>query len=505
MSDGRSQSGRLGERLEEEGVATGQAVDSRPPTAPAPSNNPIAPVTEDDLKRDFDSELLDVAHDKSLSRKERAAKKKELLQRQAVVDKERERRTIAALEAALPRPEWYSSDNEDESVQSEGESDNASELKMQPEGGAGLAFRVVYTVLSAVAFVFHLASSCPIPWMRSKSGRQYGLWRATGGGQPDLDVKNIHDCSYEMQYWQAAAATSVLATVASFGAMIGGALLCVNKGHMGASFILSFYSMTFALVSWALVAALFHYFRCGKGSFASGVARLDAGFALTLMGWMMHMAALVVLGVHFFTYWTRSIHGGKTRAIRFIYLATGIVTMLFYCVGQAFTMWGKTFPGVKASVSLWHVQIFDRETHLSTFLSRQTYMCTTITHRMKVVAAFMIMSIIWLFFAVVLGTGACYNSKYIKSSIFFGYASSIFTLVAWITLLATWRERLCTGATPRGQSYWTDMEYNGIPSGIPNAQIDFDGYSLREGFGLIVSGWAINTLAIIFNSVLYDL
>ncbi|CAG9569998.1 hypothetical protein LMJF_10_0220 [Leishmania major strain Friedlin] len=475
---------------QEEGVAT---------------NRTSASVTDDDLRRDFDSEVLELGHDKSLSRKERAARKKELLKRQAVVEEERRRRAIVALEAMLPRPDWYSSDDEDEFTQDGVEAQKISELTTQPEGGAGLVFCVVYTVLSAAAFVCHLTSSCPIPWMRGESGRKYGVWRATGGGQPDLEVSDIHDCSYEMQSWKAAAAMSVLATVTSFGAMISGVLLCVNKGHMGASFILSFYSFFFSLVSWALVVALYHSFRCGKGTFAGGVAHLDAGVALMLIGWVMHIVAFTVLGVHFVKYWTRSIDSGKTRAVRFIYVAVGVATIFLYSVGQAYTMWGKAFPQVEASVSLWHVRIYDRKTRLSTFLSRSTYKCPAITHRMKAAAAFMIMSIIWLFFAVVLGTGACYKSQYIKISIVFGYASCIFALTAWITLLVTWNSRLCTGATPSGQSSWTDMGYNGIPSGIQNAQINFSGYSLREGFGLIVGGWAISTVALIFNTVLWDI
>lgn len=474
---------------QEEGVAT---------------NHASAPVTDDDLRRDFDSEVLELEHDKSLSRKERATRKKELLKRQAVVEEERERRAIVALETMLPRPDWYSSDDDAEFIQDGGEAKKTSELKTQPAGGAGRVRCAAYTVLSAVAFAFHLTSSCPIPWLRSESGRKYGVWRATGGGQPDLKVSDIHDCSYEMQSWKAAAAMSVLATVASFGAMISGVLLCVNKGHMGASFILSFYSFFFSLVSWALVVALYHSFRCGKGTFAGGVAHLDAGVALMLIGWVTHIAALTVLGVHFVKYWTRSINSGKTRAVRFIYVAVGVATIFLYSVGQAYTMWGKAFPQVEASVSLWHVRIYDRKTRLSTFLSRGTYKCPAITHRMKAAAALMIMSIVWLFFAVVLGTGACYKSQYIKISIVFGYASCIFALTAWITLLVTWNSRLCTGATPSGQSSWTDMGYNGIPSGIQNAQINFSGYRLREGFGLIVGGWAVSTVALIFNTVLWD-
>ncbi|KAK7196320.1 Amastin surface glycoprotein [Novymonas esmeraldas] len=494
----------------EEDVAVDR-VESPPPPPMAPmgvvtSNHASAPVTDDDLKRDFESEVLDLARDRSLNRKERAAKKKALLERQAVVEKERERRAVAAMEAKLPRPHWYTSDDEDdESIYSDVEPEEVSEMKAQPEGGAGFVSLIVYTSLSAAALVFHLVSSCPIPWMRGRNGRLYGIWRATGGGQAALEVRHIGDCSYEMQYWRAASAMSVLATFASLGATISGALMCVGKGHMGASFILSFYSMSFGLVSWALVVALYHYFRCGKGAFASGVARLDAGFALTLIGWVLSTAAIIVLALHFFKYWTRSIHSGKTRAVRFFYVAVCIVTILFYCVGQAYTMWGKTFPGVKASVSMWHVQVYDRETRLSTFLNRRTYRCTTITRRMKVVAAFMIMSLIWLFFAVTLGTGACHDTRYIKGSLIFGYASSIFALVAWITLLVTRHSHLCTGATPAGQSYWTDMGYNGIPSGINNAQINFDGYTLREGFGLIVAGWGISTIAVIFNTVLWDL
>ncbi|KAG5488364.1 uncharacterized protein JKF63_07959 [Porcisia hertigi] len=505
MSQKKRQTKRQSEDFQRNDVEGRSSVYALPQRVPAAPNEASILLTEDDLRRDFESEISEVTHDKSLSRRQRAERKRELLKLQVLVESERERRAIAALEAKLPRPQWYSSDDDDdddESVLSDVERAAISELKKQPEGGAGLVFRVLYTVLSAVAFVFHLTSTCPIPWLRSKSGRTYGVWSATGGGQPDLKVRDIHDCSYEMQYWQAAAAMSVLATIVSCAATIGGVLLCVNQGHMALSFIFSFYSVVFSLTSWALVVALSHHFRCGKGVFANGVANLDAGFALTLCGWVMHMAAIIVLGLHFFKYWTRSIHKGNAHALRFIYVAVGIVTLLFYSVGQAYAMWGKTFPDVKVSISMWHVQVHDRQTRLSTFLSRGSYRCTTITHRMKVVAAFMIMSIIWLFFAVVLGTGACYNSYYIKHSLFFGYSSSIFALVAWITLLVTRYSRLCTGATPYGQSYWTDMGYNGIPSGIDNAQIDFDGYTFREGFGLIVAGWAISLLATVLNTVL---
>ncbi|GET86438.1 hypothetical protein, unknown function [Leishmania tarentolae] len=476
-----------------------QAMESRA------SNNGGAPMTESDLQCDFDKQMLEVKHDKRLTRKERAAQRKSLLERQAAVEQERERRAIAALESRLPRPDWYSSADEDEMIEDDIEEKKVSELKTQPEGGAGFVFCVLYTVLSAIAFVFHLASSCPIPWMRSKSGRKYGVWRATGGGLPDLKVGDIHDCSYEMQYWQATAATTVMATVASCGSMISGVLLCVNKGHMGASFILSFYSFFFSLVSWALVVALYHFSRCGKAAFASGVAHLDAGFALTLIGWVMHMGALIVLGVHFFKYWTRSINSGKTRAVRFLYVAAGVITIFLYCSGQAYSMWGKTFPEVEASVSLWYVRVYDRQTRLSTYLSRNTYKCPVFNDRMKASVGLLAVGTIWLFFAVVLGTCACYNFQYIKVSIFCGYASCICALVGWIVLVVTQHDHLCDGATPSGQSYWADMGYNGIPSGIENAQVEFSGYGLREGFGLILVGWILSTVVLIFNTALWDI
>jgi hypothetical protein len=469
----------------------------------AKPNEPVDEITEEDMTRDFDEEVLDLAKDTSLSRKERAKKKKALLARQAFVQKEKERRAIIDLNAKLPRPDWYTSDDEEDSIVSDVEKEEVSEMKAQPPDGQGRIFLIVYTILSFIAFVFHLASSCPIPWMRGH-GREYGVWRAKGGGLPVLKVNNIHDCSNEMQYWQAAAALSVISTVVSCGAWISGVLLCVSKGHMGASFALSFYSAVFSLASWALVAALYHYFRCGKGVFANIGVHLDAGFALTLVAWVFHLVALALLGVHFLTYWTRSVHSGKVHVMRFVYMACLVVTMLFYCVGMAYNMWSKDFPLVKASVTMWHVEIYDKETKLHTFLNRETYKCTTITRRMKVVAAFIIMSLIWMFFALIFATGACYDSRLIHSSLTFGYACVIFAAVGWITLIVTRHGHLCTGATPPGVSAWVDMGYNGIPSGIDNAQINFDGYKLKEGFALLVTGWALSTVAVVLNTFLHS-
>ncbi|KAL7699028.1 Amastin surface glycoprotein [Lotmaria passim] len=469
----------------------------------AQPNEPVDEITEEDMTRDFDEEVLDLAKDKSLSRKQRAKKKKSLLARQAIVMKEKDRRAIIALDAKLPRPDWYTSDDEEDSIMTDVEKEEVSELKAQPPDGQGRLFLILYTVLSFVAFVFHLTSSCPIPWMRGH-GRQYGVWRAKGGGLPVLKVNNIHDCSNEMQYWQAAAALSVICTFVSCGAWISGLLLCFSKGHMGASFALSFYGAVFSLASWALVVALYHYFRCGKGVFANIGVHLDAGFALTLIAWVCHLAALALLAVHFLRFWTRSVHSGQIHPMRFVYMACLIVTMLFYCVGMAYNMWSKSFPLVKVSVTMWHVEIYDRKTNLRTFLNRQTYKCTTITRRMKVVAAFIILSLIWIFFALIFATGACFDSRFIQSSLIFGYTSVIFALVGWITLIVTRHGHLCTGATPKGVSAWADLGYNGIPSGINNAQIRFDGYALKEGFGLIVAGWALSTVAVVLNTVLHS-
>lgn len=468
-----------------------------------PSNDDA--VEHVDTTRDFDLEILTVEKDRSLSRSQRRAEKKRLLAEQAAAEAITEKQAIRDLEAKLPRPSWYSSDDESDSFVSSEEAKEISELRSQPEGSAGYPSLILYTVLSFISFVFNLASSCPIPWMRSSSGRKYGVWSSWGGNETRLMVSDLFDCSQERQYWQAASAMSVIATFAAFGSVISGILLYFRKGHLGASLILSFYSMSFSLVAWSLVVALFHNFRCGKGVFADGVAHLDAGFALTLIAWVFHLAAIVVLGIYFLQYWTRSVHGGKPSAMRFIYVALTVVVMLFYCVGPAYTQWGKSFATVKVSVTMWHVEVYNKETQLSLFLSRRSYRCTTITRRMKVVAAFIIMACIWLFFSLVLGVGACYDTRYIRGSNFFGWAAALFSLVAWLVLIITRHGHLCTGTVAAGESTWADLGYNGIPTGIENAQIRFDGYALKEGFGLMVAGWALNTLAVLFNTILYDI
>lgn len=409
-----------------------------------------------------------------------------------------EKKAVAAVESQLPRPEWYSSDDDEKSAESS-EDEEKSDLTAPAEGG--MAVLVLYTVLCFLAFVFSLTASCPIPWMKGKGamrGRKFGIWKATGGALPDIKVTDTHDCSNEVQYWQAASAFAVLSTFATFGALIAACLLCVGRGHFGASFALSFYGMVFALVSWTLVAALFHFHRCGKGSYAS-IANLDAGFALMLLTFIIMLASLGLLAVQFFTYYTRGVHAGKNQPMRLLVAVLLCVVMLFNCVGPAFNQWSKTFDQVKVHVTMWRVEVFDRTTELSTYLSRRDYKCSTITRRMKVVAAFNVMGNIWLFVAIPLAVGACHVARLRNGTMLFATLSCIFSMVAWLTLAATRHGHLCTSVVPPAASLWTAQGYNGIPSGYDNGQIVFDGYSMSEGFGLMVTGWVLNLAAVILN------
>lgn len=415
---------------------------------------------------------------------------------------EHEREEVARLEARLPRPEWYSSDSDDVSQLTEPDEEEISEMTVTAEGS--LSLLIIYTVFTFVCFAFNLTASCPIPWMRGRgtvSGRQYGVWRATGGGQPVFKVNNIHDCAQEMQMWQTSAAFSVMATLPAFGAFLSGILLCCGVGHVGASAILSFYSMSFSLVSWGVVAHLFGYNCCNKYRYRD-IARLDAGFALTLISFVFMLCALVVLGVYFIKYYTKSIHAGVTRPMSFAYLALLIVVALFYCVGNAFTMWEKDFDLIKCKVTMWHIELYDKQTTLSTFLGRKEYQCSTFTRRMKVVAAFNIMALIWLTMGILFSVGACFNAGSRTPSVVLGFVSCLFALVGWIVLCVIRHSHLCTSPVPPGVSIWTDLGYNGVPSGYFNGQIEYSGYKMSEGFALLLTGWGLNLIAPILNCVL---
>lgn len=409
-----------------------------------------------------------------------------------------ETRQVKEMEARLPRPEWYTSDDEDSSESSE-DVKETSELKAKPPGGVGLL--TVYILFCFVSFAFNLASSCPIPWLRARQGgRKYGVWKEWGGGLPDLKVKDITGCSEEKQYWQATSAFSVIATVFSFGATVAGLLLVLGHGHVGASFALSFYCTAFSLGAWALVVALFHFYRCGKGVFAVDLARLDAGFALTLIAFVLQLISLVVLLIYFTTYYTKSIHAGKQSPMRWIYVVMASVVMLLYCVGPALEQWSKEFPLIKCSFSIWHVKIYDRNSLLTAVLSRKAYRCSTIIRRMKVVAGFVVMSNIWMFLSLMFGIGACYREKLCRPANVLGWASVFFFMVAWLVLMITRYDNLCTSDVPPGSTLWP-ADYNGVPTGVFNAKVRFDGYKWREGFALMITGWALNVVASLLNCI----
>ncbi|EPY33740.1 hypothetical protein STCU_02026 [Strigomonas culicis] len=402
------------------------------------------------------------------------------------------------MEATLPRPAWYSSDDEDSGAEDAIEEDG-TEMRA-PQERRSLVH--VYTICVCIGFALNLAASCPVPWMRAaQGGRTYGVWRATGGGAADLEVTAIHDCSNEKQYWQAAGAFSVLATFFAAGAVISGIFLSVGRGHIGVSLALGFYGMAQSLVSWALAAALFHHYRCGKGTYSS-FARLDAGFALALVACALHLVGTAVLFVHFATYYTKSVHFGKPHAYRFLFVALLVVVMLFWCVGSAYTQWHRTFPLVKVRVTMWHVEVYDRASRLSTFLGRREYGSTIFIARMKVVAGFNIMSLIFAGLALFTAMAACFNHKQRRNSNILAVIAWLTSFISWIVLLVVRHRPIGTVAVAAGESFWYDLGYNGIPTGVANGQISYKGYAMGDGFALIVTGWALLLVATVINCVI---
>lgn len=158
-----------------------------------------------------------------------------------------------------------------------------------------------------------------------------------------------------MQYWQVLCAISIMATFAACGALISVILLYFKHGHLGASLILTFYSFVFTLMAWAVVVALFHYKRCDRPAFASGIAHLDGGFALMLLAWCIYAFTLALLIYYFFRFYTKSIHTGTTNPYRFVHVVLLCIALLFYCVGPALPVWSRSFNGITARVSLWSV------------------------------------------------------------------------------------------------------------------------------------------------------
>ncbi|KAK7200954.1 Amastin surface glycoprotein [Novymonas esmeraldas] len=367
-------------------------------------------------------------------------------------------------------------------------------LDPTPQNGFRTAL-LVHIVLYVIAFVFTLASACPIPWYRGRDvlsrgvnykGRQFTLWKSTGGSYPTVSVRTMTNCPLEKQFYQTIAVCTIVGCVLSvISLLIAGARLSGRTSY-GWVLLFSFLAFAWTACGNAMSISLYYLSRCDAPRFSSS-ARLDAGFALTLVAWVLQLGGLLAIVL------VTKVNIGpvlkEVRVMDTIYIAVLCVALLFLCVANATTVWKRRFKDNNVDVvrvTYWHTElIMPNGTNL--YYGRRHYRCGAYGKRMKASISFLILASISLFLSIMLAIPAFIARGCRIASLTFSIITLVFLIISWVTAVAVRYRKSCTGAV-NGSVY---VNYPGVPSGIFDGLTSFPGYGVQEGLILSIVGWIL--------------
>lgn len=377
-------------------------------------------------------------------------------------------------------------------------------LSPVPQNGLRTAV-IVHIVSFFIAFVFTLASACPIPWYRGKNvtargvnynKRTFTLWRASGGAYPEVSVRTMKDCPIEKQFYQTIAASTIMGCVFSLFAIISSIMRLTGRSAYGWILMLSVVGFGWTLCGNAMSVSLFYLSRCDAPRFAN-TARLDAGFALTLVAWVFQLGGLLSIVLS-----TKLNVGPVLRELRVmdtIYMFLIAASLALFCIANASTVWKRRFKTDLVDVvrvTYWHTElIMPNGTNL--YYGRRHYRCGAYGKRMKASISFLILGSVAVFLAVMLAIPAFVSRGCRIASLVFSILTLVFIIISWVTAVAVRYRKSCTG--PVADSMYAS--YPGVPSGIFNGLTDFPGYGVQEGLILVIIGWCLTLLAVILNFV----
>lgn len=377
-------------------------------------------------------------------------------------------------------------------------------LSPKPVGGLRTAM-IVYIVFAVIGFICLLVASCPVPWYRGKNKMwsgvdynkvKYSLWKQTGGNQPEIKVRDIQDCPIEKQFYFTISVSVIVGCCFSFMSIIAAIVKLSGKGGYGATLLLGFLGFSWALCASAMSMSQYHIDRCAKPRFVS-IARLDAGFALSVVGWVFMLIATLVV-----TFATRLNIGPALKNLRVFdtfYMLILLVSLLFVVVANVSTVWKRRFNtrAVRVvRVTYWHTELLDGA-GTSLIYGRAHYRCSAFNKRMKASVSFLILGSVSLFFAAMFGIAGFVKRGCRIASCVLSIITSVFLIVSWVTAVAVFYRKLCTRAVP----YTMYRDYPGVPSGVFEGYTKFDGYGVQEGVILVIIAWVLVTAAAIVNFI----
>ncbi|CAC9502969.1 hypothetical protein, unknown function [Leishmania infantum JPCM5] len=375
-------------------------------------------------------------------------------------------------------------------------------LNPVPQNGFRTAL-IIHMIFFGIAFVFTLAAACPIPWYRGRNvdvcgvnykDRLFSLWMAEGGKYPDIWVHAMKHCPLEKQFYQTIAVSTILGCVLSFLSLLVSGARLSGRASYGWILLFSFLAFAWTLCGNAMSISMYYSSRCNAPRL-SNTARLDAGFALSLLAWVFQLGGLLAVALV-----TKLNVGPVLKQLRVMdtyYMALLCVSLLFLCVANAGTVWKRRFNtrdvGV-VRVTYWHTElIMPNGTNL--YYGLWHYRCSAYSKRMKASVSFLILSSIALFMATMLAIPAFLARGCRIASIVFSVITLVFLVISWVTAVAVRHRNSCTGAV-NGTMY---QYYPGVPSGIYNGLTNFPGYGVQEGLVLSIVAWVIVLGATVLN------
>ncbi|EPY34777.1 hypothetical protein STCU_01325 [Strigomonas culicis] len=295
---------------------------------------------------------------------------------------------------------------------------------------------------------------------------------------------------------QTIAASTIISCGMTLIALIRAVARLRGHGSYGPVLLFAFLGFIWGLCANAMSISAYELRRCSNPRF-SAIAHLDAGFALSLVAWVLLLVGFVLLAVA-----TKFNVGPSLRQLRVMdtyFFVLVAVALLFTIIGNATTIWKRRFNTDDVSVvrvSYWHTElIMGNGTNI--IFGRAMYRCNAYNKRIKASVSFLILGSIALTLSLITAVPAFFKRPCRAMACAFGIVASAFLLVSWVTAVAVKYRTLCEESVV-GSLY---ADYPGVPSGIFNGATKFDTYGLQEGVILVILAWILVTAAVVFNFV----
>lgn len=383
---------------------------------------------------------------------------------------------------------------------------NLPEILHFRPGGFLRLMTMVYTGAMAAACVLMLVAACPIPWFSGKSysvdgetvnmkNVKWSLWEQKGGDFPTIKVKDMGDCPVKQQFFRAMEGCAIASTCFAFFAFVEGILKLV-KGSSAyfMMLLLSFFAVLWGVCANGMAISLYTNKHCNVKM--SEMSSLSAGFALSLVSWVLSLVAFLALAVA--THFNVGPSLKRMRTYDTVYFLLLFSSLVMATVAGTRPIFHRKFNDDlvhDVRIGYWREEVTYSKERLPLIMSRAQFRCKPYDTRMKASIAFLILGCVALFFATVLSIPGFLKKPFRAGSCVVAIIAVIFLTINWVIVIVLLKSEYCQ------QSVKSSMfqNYPGVPSGIQDGLTKFPGYSLSEGAVLPIVAWILTLVAVIAN------